>query len=83
MAFLVGGIGLGAACASKAGGEAASDAAPPDAFRATGCATAPTHPVAPGGYYVDGKTPLPGPDPLFPFRTVLAETCPGGPTPIN
>jgi len=56
MAFLVGGIGLGAACASKAGGEAASDAAPPDAFRATGCATAPTHPVAPGGYYVDGNT---------------------------
>ena len=56
MAFLVGGIGLGAACASKAGREAASDASPPDAFRATGCATAPTHPVAPGGYYVDGNT---------------------------
>jgi hypothetical protein len=35
------------------------------------------------GYYLDGKTELPGDDPAWPFRTLLAHTCPGGPTPIN
>jgi len=57
MGLLVGALGLGAACGSKGAGEGARDASPPDAsFRATGCPTAPTHPVAPGGYYVDGNT---------------------------
>ncbi len=33
------------------------------------------------GYYVDGQTELPGPDPKWPARSSYEETCPGGPTP--
>jgi hypothetical protein len=29
-----------------------------------------------GGYYVEGKTELPGPDPSFPVRSMLEQTCP-------
>ena len=29
-----------------------------------------------GGYYVEGKTALPGPDPLYPIRSLLESTCP-------
>ena len=29
-----------------------------------------------GGYYVEGKTALPGPDPSFPIRATLESTCP-------
>jgi len=32
------------------------------------------------GFYVEGKTPLPGPDPQYPVRTQREQTCPGGPT---
>jgi hypothetical protein len=34
-----------------------------------------------GGYYVGGKTQLPGPDPGYPLRSALEEACPGIPTP--
>jgi hypothetical protein len=34
------------------------------------------------GYYVDGKTELPPPDPSSPVRTQRMQTCPGGPTPL-
>ncbi len=34
-----------------------------------------------GGYYVGGKTDLPGPDPMFPLRSALEQGCPGVPTP--
>src|SRR5262245_7261724 len=52
---------LAAACSSDGGGAAPLDAGSPDAgpadpFPVTGCAAAPTHPVAPGGYYVNGNT---------------------------
>ena len=33
------------------------------------------------GYYVEGRTELPPPDPAHPVRTARMETCPGGPTP--
>jgi hypothetical protein len=36
-----------------------------------------------GGYYVDGKTVLPGPDAAFPLRSILQQTCPGGRTPLK
>ena len=29
-----------------------------------------------GGYYIDGKTELPGPDPSYPLRSLLEQTCP-------
>ena len=29
-----------------------------------------------GGYYVDGKTGLPGPDPMWPARSAIESTCP-------
>jgi hypothetical protein len=29
-----------------------------------------------GGYYVDGKTKLPGPDPNWPVRSLLEGSCP-------
>lgn len=29
-----------------------------------------------GGYYVEGKTDLPGPDPSYPVRSILEQTCP-------
>jgi hypothetical protein len=32
-----------------------------------------------GGYYVEGKTELPGSDPAWPIRSARAEGCPGGP----
>jgi hypothetical protein len=32
-----------------------------------------------GGYYLDGKTPLPGSDPRYPIRSAYERTCPGGP----
>jgi hypothetical protein len=61
MGLLVGTIGLAAACGSNKSGEARPDAGTPDAnppntFQVTGCASAPTHPAAPGGYYVNGNT---------------------------
>ena len=34
-----------------------------------------------GGYYVSGKTDLPGPDPTYPMRSALEQACPGVPTP--
>ena len=34
-----------------------------------------------GGYFVDGKIDLPGPDPLYPVRSALETACPGVPTP--
>ncbi|MFN2587073.1 MAG: S8/S53 family peptidase [Actinomycetota bacterium] len=34
-----------------------------------------------GGYYVAGRTGLPGPDPEFPVRSALEQTCPAVPTP--
>jgi hypothetical protein len=37
-----------------------------------------------GGYYFEGKTPLPADDdPAWPVRDARQRTCPGGPTPIN
>ena len=30
-----------------------------------------------GGYYVDGKTELPGADPAWPIRSLMEATCPG------
>jgi hypothetical protein len=36
-----------------------------------------------GGYYVEGKTPLPDLNPLWPLRTAYQQTCPGGPTPLS
>jgi hypothetical protein len=36
-----------------------------------------------GGYYVEGETDLPGFDQAWPVRSLLEETCPGGPTPVN
>jgi len=35
------------------------------------------------GYYVDGVTPLPGPDPAWPVRSAHEQTCLGGPTPAG
>ena len=32
-----------------------------------------------GGYYRDGETELPGPDPRYPIRSAYEQTCPGGP----
>lgn len=29
-----------------------------------------------GGYYVNGKTPLPGPDPMYPIRSSIEAACP-------
>jgi hypothetical protein len=29
-----------------------------------------------GGYYVEGKTDLPGPDPSYPVRSSLEQSCP-------
>ncbi|MEA2452836.1 MAG: serine protease [Actinomycetota bacterium] len=29
-----------------------------------------------GGYYIDGKTDLPGPDPMWPARSSIESTCP-------
>jgi len=37
----------------------------------------------PQGYYLDGVTELPGPDPAWPARSSREESCVGGPTPIN
>jgi hypothetical protein len=34
-----------------------------------------------GGYYVGGKTDLPGPDPAYPIRSALERGCPSVPTP--
>jgi hypothetical protein len=34
-----------------------------------------------GGYFVDGKTDLPGPDPAYPLRSSFEAACPGVPTP--
>ena len=34
-----------------------------------------------GGYYVDGRSELPGPDPRWPIRSGYEQTCPGGPVP--
>jgi len=35
------------------------------------------------GYFVDGVTQLPGPDPAWPFRSAHEQTCLGGPTPLG
>ncbi len=55
---LISSLGLVGACGSDGGGKAKSepDGGAPDAFHATGCAAAPPHPPAPGGYYVNGNT---------------------------
>jgi hypothetical protein len=34
-----------------------------------------------GGYYLEGQTELPGPDPAYPARSAREQSCPGGPTP--
>ena len=56
-------LGLAAGCGADGGGQARMDAGTPDSgslpvtsFPVTGCAGAPTHPAAPGGYYVNGNT---------------------------
>ena len=35
------------------------------------------------GYYVEGQTALPGPDPRWPIRSVHEQTCLGGATPLG
>lgn len=49
IAILVGAFAATAGCGSEA-------APPPSGVQRTGCAAAPTAPVAPGGYYVNGNT---------------------------
>jgi endoglucanase len=54
-------LGLAGACGSEGGGRTQADAGSGDTDAAhpvqlTGCAAAPTQPVAPGGYYVNGNT---------------------------
>ena len=58
MGLLVGTLCLTSACGSGKSGDARPDAGtpPPGTFQLTGCASAPAHPAAPGGYYVNGNT---------------------------